>query len=385
MIGDPLPVPPDNRRLGMPAADQSRPPGKHCEGAGAVPERVAPPFAPANHPRVDGGRIGILISNLGTPDGYDYWSVRRYLAEFLSDRRVIDYPRWKWLPILNLVVLTVRPFTSGKAYRSIWDEDSDASPLMVITANQAQRLADLAQQVYGHDVEVAYCMRYGNPSIAAQVEHLLSKGCSRILFFPLYPQYSATTTATACDAFYRCLMQVKWQPTVRIVAPYFDHPSYIDRLADSVDSHLSGLDHKPDVLIASYHGLPKRYLLEGDPYHCHCRKTSRLLAERLGQEPGIVTTFQSRFGPEDWLQPYTVEEVARLAKSGHERIAVLAPGFAADCIETLEEINGEICEAFLEAGGKAFSYIPCLNDGPQHVDMLFELVRENLRGWACAD
>ena len=341
----------------------------------------SPPHAPKDHPPVSLGRTGLLIANLGTPDNCDYWSVRRYLAEFLSDRRVIDYPRWKWQPILQLIILSIRPFTSGKAYRSIWNEDADESPLLTITKKQAQLLAERLRTTYGDALEVEYCMRYGNPSIASMAECLLSRGCRRILFFPLYPQYSATTTATANDEFFRYLTGVTWQPAVRTVAPYFEHPLYIDALASTIESHLAELERRPDAVIASYHGLPERYLTEGDPYHCHCRKTSRLLEERLGWNGGIVTTFQSRFGPEEWLKPYTVEEVARLAQKGQKRIAVFSPGFSSDCIETLEEINGEIREAFIEAGGEDFTYIPCLNDSPQHIDLLFELVCGNLAGW----
>lgn len=339
------------------------------------------PHAPDDHPSVKFGRTGVLIANLGTPDATDYWSMRRYLGEFLSDRRVIDYPRWKWQPILQLIILSSRPFTSGKAYRSIWNMEANESPMLTITRNQAHRLEERTRDQFGDAVEVDFCMRYGNPSTASRLEALVAKGCKRILFMPLYPQYSDSTTATANDELFRCLMRMRWQPTIRTVAPYFENPLYIDALANSIESHLEALDYQPDMIVASYHGLPKRYLAQGDPYHCQCRKTSRLLMERLGWTEGLTTSFQSRFGPEEWLQPYTVEEVARLAENGHRRIAVLAPGFSADCIETLEEINEEIQEAFIEAGGEQFTYIPCLNADPHHIDLLFDIVRSNLSGW----
>ena len=337
---------------------------------------------PADHPPVPREKIGILLANLGTPDGYDYWSMRRYLNEFLSDRRVIDYSPWKWQPLLQLVILTKRPFTSGAAYKSIWNEDAGESPLMTITKQQVAKLkAEMADR-YGDDVIVDFCMRYGNPSTKSKVAALTAQGCRKILFFPLYPQYAGATTATANDEFFRALRQEKWQPLVRTVPPYFDRPSYIDALAQSVERAYAAAEKKPDILVCSYHGVPKRYLMEGDPYHCQCQKTTRLLKERLGwNDTEIITTFQSRFGPEEWLQPYTVEEVARLAEVGKKNIAVIAPAFSADCIETLEEINEEIKESFEHAGGEHFTYIPCLNDDDAHIAALSEAITESLRGW----
>jgi len=347
--------------------------------------RIAPvalPHAPADHPAVRFGRVGVLLANLGTPDGYDYWSMRRYLNEFLSDRRVIDYSPWVWQPLLQLVILSKRPFSSGANYRSIWNHEADESPLMTITRAQTEKLRARLAARFGAAVEVDFCMRYGNPSTPSKVQALIDKGCDRILFFPLYPQYSGATTGTANDQFFRALMQVRWQPAARTVAAYHDHPAYIEALARSVETACAGLDRPPDVLVASYHGVPKRYLTEGDPYHCQCQKTSRLLRERLSwDEDGLVTTFQSRFGPEEWLQPYTVEEVARLARAGRRHIAVMAPAFASDCIETLEEIQGEIRESFIEAGGETFTYIPCLNSDEAHLDMMETLVADNLPGW----
>jgi len=339
--------------------------------------------APANHPPIQRQKVGILLANLGTPDGYDYWSMRRYLNEFLSDRRVIDYPAWKWQPILQLLVLSKRPFSSGAAYKTIWNEEAGESPLMTITKAQTAKIADLVQAQFGDDVVVDFCMRYGNPSTTRVLDRLIAQGCRKVLFFPLYPQYAGATTATANDQFFRALMKTPWQPAVRTVAPYFDHPVYIDALAQSVERAVAEMDHRPDVLLASYHGLPERYLVEiGDPYHCQCQKTTRLLRERLGwPAEQVVTAFQSRFGPEEWLKPYTVEEVARLAEAGKKRIAVIAPAFSADCIETLEEINEEIRESFIEAGGDSFTYIPCLNDDDAHIHALGQVIASNLEGW----
>lgn len=339
--------------------------------------------APASHPSVARARIGILVANLGTPDGYGYWPMRRYLSEFLSDKRVIDYPSWKWQPLLQLIILSKRPFTSGRNYKLIWNHDKDESPLMTITKAQVEKLRAAARAQYGDDVMVEFCMRYGNPSTNDVVSRMVKAGCERILFLPLYPQYAGATSATANDQFFRALMAEKRQPAVRTVREYFDHPLYVEALAQSVERSCATLGHRPDVLVASYHGMPKRYLMEGDPYHCQCQKTSRLLRDRLGWDEGAIhTTFQSVFGPEEWLKPYTVEHVADLAKAGKKDIAVISPAFSSDCIETLEEINGEIREAFLHAGGERFTYIPCLNDDEAHIRALMAVIGENLAGWA---
>ncbi|MBT5929251.1 MAG: ferrochelatase [Rhodobacteraceae bacterium] len=344
---------------------------------------TCPVHAPADHPSFPPEKVGILLTNLGTPDNTDYWSMRRYLGEFLSDRRVIDYSPWLWQPLLQLIILTKRPFSSGAAYRTIWNEEADESPLMTITKDQTHKITDSMQARYGDQVMVDFCMRYGNPSTKSKVEAMIAAGCRKILFFPLYPQYAGPTVATANDQFFRILMAAKWQPAARTVAPYFDHPLYIDALAQSVERGYAAAAKTPDLLVCSYHGVPQRYLMEGDPYHCQCQKTTRLLKERLGwNDSQIITTFQSKFGPEDWLQPYTVKEVARLAEEeGKTNIAVIAPAFSADCIETLEEINEEIKESFEEGGGEHFTYIPCLNDDAPHIKALSAVIEENLRGW----
>ncbi|MEM6304963.1 MAG: ferrochelatase [Pseudomonadota bacterium] len=328
-------------------------------------------------------RIGILLANLGTPDGYDYWSMRRYLGEFLSDRRVIDYSPWLWQPLLQLVILSKRPFTSGAAYKSIWNEEEGESPLMTITKAQTRKIKEVMEAKYGDRVVVDFCMRYGNPSTKSKVDAMYKKGCDKILFFPLYPQYAGATSATACDQLFRVLQGMNWQPSVRTVEPYYANPMFIDALAQSVERAYAKMETKPDILVTSYHGVPKRYVYEnGDPYSCQCMETTRMLKERLGwSDDDIVPTFQSRFGPEEWLQPYTVEEVARLAEAGKKRIAVMAPAFSADCIETLEEINEEIKESFEEAGGEEFTYIPCLNDDDAHIAALTHTIDENLKGW----
>lgn len=342
-----------------------------------------PVHAAPDHPKVPEQKVGILIANLGTPDNYDYWSMRRYLGEFLSDKRVIDYPAYLWQPLLQLIILTSRPFRSGAAYKSIWNEEDGESPLMTITKAQTAKIKERAHEMYGDNVVVDFAMRYGNPSTKSKVREMVAKGCSKILFFPLYPHYAGATSATANDQFFRALMDEKWQPIARVVEPYFDDTAYIEALAQSVEKAYAEAENKPEVLVCSYHGVPKRYLMQGDPYHCQCQKTTRLLKERLGwDDTDIVTTFQSKFGPEEWLKPYTVEEVARLAEEdGKKRIAVIAPAFSADCIETLEEINEEIKESFEEAGGEEFTYIPCLNDDDAHIDALSQIISRNLQGW----
>jgi ferrochelatase len=346
------------------------------------PDKGGLAHARPDHPPVPPARVGIVLANLGTPDATDYWSMRRYLSEFLSDRRVIDYSPLFWQPLLQLVILSRRPSRSGAAYRSIWNTEADESPLLTITRSQASALAERMAGRYGDRVVVDFAMRYGNPSTPSVLERLRAAGCQRILFFPLYPQYSAPTTATANDQAFRALMRMRWQPAIRTVPAYHDHPLYIEALARSVERTYAGLDTRPELLVTSYHGMPERYLQEGDPYHCHCRKTTRLLTARLGfAEDEVVVSFQSKFGPEEWLKPYTVEEVARQARAGRRRIAVIAPAFSSDCVETLEEVNGEIRESFMHAGGEAFSYVPCLNADEAHIDMIEAIATTELAGW----
>lgn len=341
---------------------------------------MTPTHAPAGHPSIPPAKTGILIANLGTPDGYDYWSMRRYLNQFLSDKRVIDIPNWKWQPLLQGIILTKRPFSSGKNYKLIWNEELNESPLLTITKAQTEALRARAHEEWGDQVMVEFCMRYGNPSTQEVLDRMVTAGCRRIVFLPLYPQYAGATSATANDELFRALMKQTWQPAVRTVEPYVNRPDYIKALAESVLRALNG--EVPKKLVASYHGMPKRYLMQGDPYHCQCQKTSRLLKEELGWPDGIIdTTFQSVFGREEWLRPYTVEHVAELARQGHTDIAVISPAFASDCIETLEEINGEIRESFEEAGGHEFTYIPCLNEDPAHIEVMLNVVRDNIAGW----
>jgi ferrochelatase len=339
-------------------------------------------FATADHPPIPQAKVGVILANLGTPDATDYWSMRRYLNEFLSDRRVIDYSPWIWQPLLQLIILTKRPFSSGEAYRGIWNTDQDESPLLTITRSQAEKVAEAMEAAYGDKVVVDFAMRYGNPSTESVIRKLKEQGCERIVFFPLYPQYSAPTSGTANDQAFRVLMKMNWQPSIRTVPAYYDHPLYIDALAQSVEKAYAEAETRPDILVCSYHGVPERYLKEGDPYHCHCVKTTRLLKERLGwDDTQIITTFQSKFGPEEWLKPYTVEHVAVLAEQGKKNIAVMAPAFSSDCVETLEEINEEIKESFEEAGGEDFHYIPCLNDDEAHIRMMMAVLEREMSGW----
>jgi protoporphyrin/coproporphyrin ferrochelatase len=330
--------------------------------------------------RPDGsGRIGVLLLNLGTPDATDYWSMRRYLKEFLSDRRVVEEPRLKWWMVLNLIILTVRPGRKGKDYEKIWNRERDEGPLKTITREQAEKLeAALANQ----GIVVDWAMRYATPAVAPRIARLQERGCDRILLVPLYPQYAAATTATACDQAFRALMALRWQPAIRVVPPYYGETVYIDAVAGSMRDHLAGLDFEPEALIVSFHGMPVKYAEHGDPYPSHCRETARLVRERLGwPAERWHTTFQSRFGSDPWIEPYTIDIVQRLAGSGVRRLAVVAPGFAADCLETLEELDMENRQAFLAAGGEKFAYIPCLNAGPRGMAVIEGIVRRELAGW----
>ncbi|KPJ39381.1 ferrochelatase [Brucella melitensis] len=325
-------------------------------------------------------KVGVLLVNLGTPDGTSYGPMRRYLAEFLSDRRVIEWSRLIWYPILYGIVLNTRPRRSGRLYDRIWNHENNESPLRIYTRAQGEKLAKaLSDQP---NVVVDWAMRYGQPSIESITDRLLQQGCERIVIFPLYPQYSATTTATVNDKFFEALMKKRFMPAIRTVPSYEAEPVYIDALARSVEKHLATLSFKPEVILTSYHGIPKSYSDKGDPYRQQCLETTRLLRERLGLgEDEMRATFQSRFGPEEWLQPYTDETVKELAKNGVKSVAVLNPGFVADCLETVDEIGNEAAEEFLENGGENFSHIPCLNDSEEGMKVIETLVRRELLGW----
>jgi ferrochelatase len=318
-------------------------------------------------------KIGVLLINLGTPNAPEPGAVRLYLREFLSDPRVVEIPQLVWQPILRGIILNTRPRKSARAYKEVWT--AEGSPLAAITARQAKALAG----AFGPDVLVDHAMRYGQPAIAAKIDALKARGCTRILLAPLYPQYCAATTATANDAAFAHLSHLRWQPAVRTLPPYFDDPAYIGALAASVEQGLAALGFEPDAIVASFHGMPQRTLELGDPYYHHCRQTAQLLEEALGRE--LVTAFQSRFGRARWLEPATDATLARLAQSGVGKVAVIAPGFAADCLETLEEIAMRGRETFLAAGGRDFAYLPCLNDSAVGLDMLRILVARELAGW----
>lgn len=334
---------------------------------------------PANHV-VKQPKVGVLLVNLGTPDGTSYAPMRRYLAEFLSDRRVIEWPRILWYPILYGIVLTVRPKRSGKLYDRIWNREKNESPLRTFTRAQGEKLAVALKDQ--PNVIVDWAMRYGQPSIEEVTDRLLKQGCERIVMFPLYPQYSATTTATVNDKFFEVLMKKRFMPAVRTIPSYEVEPVYIEALAQSIEKHLATLDFKPEVILASYHGIPKSYSDKGDPYRAQCLETSRLLRARLGMDDKqFRSTFQSRFGPEEWLQPYTDETLVELAKQGIKSVAVLNPGFVVDCLETVDEIGHEAAEEFHEAGGENFSHIPCLNDSEEGMKVIETLVRRELQGW----
>ena len=348
-------------------------------GSGGAEDRSP---LPADHPPVRFGRVGVLLVNLGSPAGTDYWSMRRYLKQFLSDRRVIEVWRPLWWLILNLIVLTTRPRKSGEAYEEVWNRERNEGPLLTITRSQAEKLADALR---ADDVHVDWAMRYGDPSIASRLADMKEAGCDRILVAALYPQYSAATTATVHDEVFAALMKMRWQPALRTLPPYHDHPAYIEALASSLTRSLDDAPSKPEVVLASYHGLPKEYLDKGDPYHCHCYKTTRLVREKLGwSDDQLVTVFQSRFGRAEWLQPYTDETIVEMAGKGTRSMAAIMPGFSADCLETLEEIGIRGAEDFTENGGESFLTIPCLNDSDDGMRMLETLVRAELSGWTPA-
>jgi ferrochelatase len=322
--------------------------------------------------------VGILLVNLGTPDATDYWSMRRYLKEFLSDRRVIEENPIKWWLVLNLIILTVRPARKGRDYDKIWNRARNESPLKTITRAQAEKLG----RALGKKVIVDWAMRYGNPSIPSRLAAMQKAGCDRILVMPLYPQYAAATTATVCDKVFDALAVMRWQPTLRVTPPYYDEPGYIDALAGSLKSSLAKLKFKPDVVLASFHGMPEEYVAKGDPYRSQCEETARLLRRKLGMnESKLRLTFQSRFGPAEWLKPYTDKTVEALAKKGVKNLAIITPGFAADCLETLEEIAMENAAIFKASGGENFAAVPCLNDSAGGMKVIETVVRRELKGW----
>lgn len=333
-----------------------------------------PSHRPEGHPAISASRIGVLLTNLGTPGAPDAKSVKRYLAEFLSDRRVVEIPAILWQPILRGIILNTRPKKSAEAYAQVWG--ADGSPLAAITKAQSAAL----EGAFGPGVMVDWAMRYGNPSIPDRLAAMKAAGCERILIAPLYPQYCGATTATANDKAFAALATMRWQPAIRTLPPYYDAPAYIDALRRSADAALEALNFAPDAIIASFHGMPQRTLDLGDPYHCQCRKTARLLGEALGRP--LITAFQSRFGRAKWLEPATDTTLAALAGQGVRKIAVIAPGFSADCLETLEELAIRGRETFLHAGGADFAYIPCLNATAIGTNMLQTLIALELEGWA---
>jgi protoporphyrin/coproporphyrin ferrochelatase len=324
--------------------------------------------------------IGVLLVNLGTPDATDYWSMRRYLKEFLSDPRVIETNRVLWWFALNLVILSIRPARKGRDYDKIWNRERNESPLKTITRAQSEKLA--AHFADDRRIAVDWAMRYGNPSIPSRLEALQKKGCERILIVPLYPQYAAATTASVADRVFDSLAKIRRQPTLRFVPPYFDDPAYIEAVAITIEEEIAKLPWKPEVILASFHGIPTEYVRKGDPYEFQCTETARLLRERLKLDEGkFRLTFQSRFGRAEWLKPATDETVRALAQSGVKNIAVVTPGFSADCLETLEEIAGENAEYFRHAGGERFAAIPCLNDSERGMRVIQGLVERELAGW----
>jgi ferrochelatase len=327
-----------------------------------------------NHPDIKFGKTGVLLINLGTPDSTSWWDIRKYLKEFLSDRRVIEVNPILWQIILNLFILTFRPSKTAHAYKKIWMKQSNESPLLFFTRNQAHKLKGVLEN---EKTIVEFAMRYGNPSIRSRLDMLKEKGCENIIILPLYPQYAGATTATVCDEVYRSLMQMRWQPSLQIVPHYESEPSYIRALTNSIEKKIKEINWKPDLIISSYHGIPKSYFDKGDPYYCYCSKTTRLMKEMFSKIE-IQTTFQSRFGPQEWLTPYTDKTLESLPSKGIKNLLVICPGFASDCVETLEEINIQGRQSFLKNGGKNFDLIPCLNDNQDHIVLLEKLIKRYL-------
>ena len=326
------------------------------------------------HPPVNFGKTGVLIINLGTPDSTSWFDIRKYLKEFLSDRRVIEVNPIIWQIILNVFILTFRPSKTAKAYKEIWMKDENISPLLHYTQKQAEKLSNLMSE---ENLIIDYAMRYGNPSIRSKIASLHEMGCENLIILPLYPQYAAATTATVCDEVYRTLMKMRWQPSLKIVPHYESNPLYIGALVNSIKKKIGEINWKPDLILASYHGIPQKYFDKGDPYHCYCHKTTRLISEKFTSVE-IKTTFQSRFGPEKWLQPYTDKTLETLPKEGKKNVLAICPGFSSDCVETLEEIQIQGKESFLESGGENFDMVPCLNDNDDHLVLLKSLIQNNI-------
>ena len=324
------------------------------------------------HPKINFGKTGVLLINLGTPDSTNWWDIRKYLKEFLSDRRVIEVNPIIWQIILNLFILTFRPSKTAKAYKEIWMNDVNKSPLRFYTEMQTKKLGEKMRE---SNLYIDFAMRYGNPSIKSKIYKMQEQGCENLIIVPLYPQYAAATTATVCDEVYRTLMKMRWQPSLQIISHYESEPKYINALKNSIEKKISEINWQPDLILASYHGIPQKYFDKGDPYHCYCQKTSRLLAESFKKIP-IKTTFQSRFGPQAWLQPYTDKTLEKLPNEGIKNLLVICPGFASDCVETLEEISIQGKDSFIKSGGKNFDVVQCLNDNDDHIELLAELINK---------
>ena len=327
-----------------------------------------------DHPSIKFGKTGVLIINLGTPDSTNWIDIRKYLKEFLSDKRVIEVNPILWQIILNLFILTFRPSKTAKAYKEIWMKKENMSPLLYYTKKQTEKVSN---SISNENLIIDFAMRYGNPSIKSKILKLQKEGVENLIILPLYPQYAAATTATVCDEVYRTLMNMRWQPSLKIIPHYESDPLYIDALVNSIIKKIQTLNWKPDLILASYHGIPKKYFDKGDPYHCYCLKTSRLISEKFNSIE-IITTFQSRFGPQQWLQPYTDKTLEELPKNGKKNVLAICPGFSSDCVETLEEILIQGKESFIEAGGENFDMIPCLNDNNDHIKLINNLIQKSL-------
>ena len=327
-----------------------------------------------DHPLVNFGKTGVLIVNLGTPDSTSWLDIRKYLKEFLSDRRVIEVNPIIWQLILNIIILNLRPSKTARAYKEIWMKDKNISPLLHYTQKQSEKLSNSFSQ---ENLTIDFAMRYGNPSIKSKIKKLHKEGCENLVVLPLYPQYAAPTTATVCDEVYRVLMKMRWQPSLKIIPHYESNPLYIEALVNSIEKKIKKIDWKPDLILASYHGIPKKYFDKGDPYHCYCHKTTRLISEKFNKIK-IKTTFQSRFGPQEWLQPYTDKTLESLPKEGIKNVLAICPGFSSDCVETLEEILIQGKESFIDSGGANFDMVPCLNDNEDHISLLKSLIQNNI-------